>query len=788
MGHQYLESRDEFIKGLGSDLRTHLPKEQQAGLDHFLEAFFKVSSPDELGRYRRRDLIGSTLAFWRFVQTHDHKAPKLEVFNPDYENNGWHSTHTIIQLVHPDMPFIIDSLRMRLNERGITVHNLRNCILAVERDEKNRLVERGHGRELREAVVYIEIDRMEHDTELAAVQMELATVIHDVRQVVSDYPAVCARMKVLVEQLGNGNNSDSAEACNYLRWLLDNNFTFLAYEELEVDNSEGKPVVKPVEGERLGLLQPGNASTIPRGALEADLDGSLFADQSLLSFAKAAARSSVHRPAYPDFIRIKKFDDHGNICGEYRVMGLYTSPVYSQNPLTIPWLRGKIETVSRMSGLEMGSHHGKELARILEVFPREELFLTPTEQLYKTVMGILHIQERRQIRVFFRRDPNARFCSVQVYVPRDIYDTTLRKKMQNILCQRLSAIDAEFTTTFSESTLARVHYILRMSDHNREELNIKAITSEIIQAAYSWDEEFKDALLETLGEVKGNSLLSNFGSGFPVSYREAFTPPTAVADIEHIQKLDADSPLAMSFYRPIDDDGFLHFKVFHLGPSLPLADLIPIMKNLGLKVVGEHPYRIHRGADVVSLHDFSLTMTHDQPQPVRKVAEQFQEAFARTWFGQAENDHFNRLILTAGMNWRQVSMLRAYGRYIKQIRFGLSQSYLADTLCNNSEIANKLLKLFEVSFDPDLDLTDSQRKARKQQLQQSVLEDLDGVSVLSEDRVLRRYMAVITSTLRTNFYQLFSVMTSHFQTRHATDCFNLAPQPGDSQGILGIDR
>ncbi|MCL6269781.1 NAD-glutamate dehydrogenase [Sansalvadorimonas sp. 2012CJ34-2] len=774
MGHLYADTREEFVRKLERELSSHLPEEQLAGLKFFLKPFFAITTPEELDTYRCRDLVGSTLAFWRFVQNHDHNAPKVEVLNPDYENNGWHSTHTILQIVHPDMPFIVDSVRVKLTERGATIHHLRNCVMAIERDGSNQMVFPGNGQSKKEALLYIEIDRLEKEKELEALCQDLQDVLADVRRVVSDYRPICRKVSELVENLENCERSEEQEACEYLRWLLADNFTFLAYEELTVEREDDQTRVR--EGRRLGLLRPRHEGQLDRNQLEPELDSSFCADQALLSFGKAAVRSSVHRPAYPDYIQIKRFDNDGHVIGESRIIGLYTSPVYTQSPRKIPWLRSKVSKIVSMAGLDLGTHHGKELIQIIEMFPREELFLGTVDDLYDSFMGILQIQERNQVRVFMRRDTCNNFCSVLIYVPREIYDTNLRLKMQEILCRRMKALDAEFTTHFSESILARVHYVLRLSDKSLDDFNPKVITSEIVQAAYSWDEEFRDTILETRGEVKGNSLLKTFSSGFSISYKETFTPLTAVADIEHMQGMSRDKPLSMSFYQPIDDDGYLHYKLFHHGKSLPLADLIPIMENLGLKVIGEHPYKVRKGKDKICLHDFTLSMTHGQEKPLRKVATKFQEAFSRTWYGHAENDRFNLLVLVAGMDWRQVSMFRAYARYMKQIRFGFSQSYIADTLCNNNQIAKKLLKLFEMCFDPDQDMTEGQRSARRQQLQQTILEELDGVSVLNEDRVLRRYMELITATLRTNFYQ-------HDGDGNAKDYISFKFAPGEIPDI-----
>ncbi len=769
MGQYYADSRDEFINKLESELASQLPEDQQAGLQVFLKPFFAITTPEELNNYRRRDLLGSTLAFWRFFQTHDHDQPKIDVLNPDYESSGWHSTHSIVQIVHPNIPFIVDSVRMKLKDKGITIHHLRHCVLDADRNEANQLVASGRGNTYKEALVYVEVDRQATEQGLEELQQSLSEVLEDVRRVVSDYKPICSKIEALTAELEkSGQNEDSHDVVTYLRWLLSNNFTFLGYEELAVERSDDQVHVKT--SKRLGLLRPRHGGQLNRENLEPEQCRKIVNDSSPLTFTTAAVRSSVHRPAYPSFILVKRFDKEGNVVGECRIMGLFTSPVYNQSLHNIPWLNRKITSLTKMAGLDMTSHHGKELAQILEVFPREELFLTPLDELFDTVMGILQIQERNQIRVFFRRDISGLFCSVLVFVPREVYDTTLRMKVQEILCERFQAVDAEFTTYFSESILTRVHYVMRLSEDSREDFNAKAITAEINQVAYSWEDELRDAILETRGEVEGNALLRAYNDGFSVGYKEAFSPLTAVADIERMQQLSETTPLSMVFYQPVVDDGLLHFKVFHRGDSLPLSDLIPIMENLGLKVLGEHPYRIQRDGKTICLHDFSLSATQSNQQPLRKVANKFQEAFQRTWYGQAENDRFNRLVLVSGLNWRQVSMLRAYSRYMKQISFGFSQGYIAETLCNNSDIALQLLKLFEVSFDPSLELTEHQRIARRQQYQQSITEALDGVSVLSEDRVLRRYMDLIMATLRTNFYQ-----TDSHGKRHDYMSFKFSP-------------
>ncbi|MDE1463405.1 NAD-glutamate dehydrogenase [Spartinivicinus poritis] len=750
MGYISADNKTDYLKKLVADVVTHVPANQVDAVTAFTHQFFSIAGFEDLLKFRKSDIVGGTLSFWKFIQQHNPEQPKITIINPDYEHFGWHSTHTVIQIIHQDLPFLVDSIRMRLNRRGTTIHYLQNTVLNSVRDESFKLILQSdqQGSTVKEAVMYLEIDRLEHQRELDELTDELNGVLSDVRLAVADHHAICDKVAVLTDQLASSHPADQVEEEQaFLNWLLSNNFTFLGYEEIEVKGKgkSKKPVA--VASSALGLLKSKRVA--------AHIDCDFLSNKDIISFSKSGLRSSVHRPAYPDYIAVKQFDKAGEVVGEARIMGLYTSPVYSESPRLIPILRQKVQAVIDRSGVEPSSHHGKELAQILEVFPREELFQMQFNQLFETAMGILQIQERRQIRVFIRQDKNCLFYSCLVYVPRDVYSTQLRMKMQAILEQRLGTVDSEFTTYFSESVLARVHFTLRLNPENVLDYNLQTITNEIIQAAYSWEDEFKDTLLEAKGEVEGNHLANLYCSGFQAGYRETFSPRTAVVDVEHCESLSDSHPLTMSFYQSIDDvDNRLRFKVFHQHQPLPLSDLIPIIENLGLRVIGEYPYTVRKSTgESIWIHDFTLLYGQNQPINVQQVNTIFQDAFQHIWFGQAENDGFNRLILGAQLSWRQVSVLRAYARYLKQIRFGLSQPYIEQTLTENIEIARLLVELFEVRFNPELQLGNGQRKEHQQALEHSIYAALDQVSVLNQDRTIRRYVDVINATLRTNFFQ-----------------------------------
>ncbi len=752
MGYLETQERQETLDKLLEELSSQVKPEQLTSLKDFVYRFYSMDTRKDLLGDDRRQLLSSTLSFWNFMQSHDLSCPKIEIINPNHAHHGWHSTHSVIRIMHRDMPFLVDSVRMKLNDYGTEIHLIRNGSFECLRNLHHEMAFSG-GEQVnaaREAFIYVEIDRIESEEELADLQEQLVAVLADVVRVVDDHKPIRNKVAALVDSI---DESEPGEVREFLEWLLSDNFTFLGFEELRVVQRGDKNAVVRSPDSLLGLLRPMSQGEVGRLELEPFAEKDFFQHQERLSFSKAAARSSVHRPAYPDFISVRQFDENGHIISESRIVGLFTSPVYRKSPLNIPYICHKIQAIIARSGLKPNSHHGKELYQILEIFPRDELFQTPQDQLYETVMAILRIQERKQVKIFIRQDAYGPFCSVLVFVPRDIYSTSFRTRVEGILRNRLQAIDSEFTTYFSESILARVHFILKL--RGRVDYNRKSINEEIALAALSWEDDFSSAALESYGEAKGNQLVSSYAEGFSAGYREAFSPQSALEDVRHFEEIKNGFPLSMCFYRSLNDKpGQIHFKLYHFVEPLPLADQIPIIENLGLRVLGEYPYVVRKSnGEVIWIHDFLLSLGENAEVDIQKIAPVFREAFEKVWTNQAENDRFNRLVLAAGMSWRKVTMLRACARYLKQIRLGFSQTYIAETLCNNIAITQMLVELFEVRFDPAIDLSKTQRLAKQQQIQKSILEALDDVTVLSEDHVIRRLQSVISAILRTNFYQ-----------------------------------
>ncbi len=760
-----LHSKKQFMDLLAGEIRARLPEAQATPILEFATLHLRMVPLEEVQGRRLADIYGAIVACWHFLQEFDGASPKIQVFNPDLEVHGWQSTHTVIAILQRNMPFVVDSVRMVLNRLELKVFGIQHAVYHVRRDAGGRLLHCGESRaaaypEPGELLLFIEIDRHGDAGDRQAVQDQINRVLEEVCIAVDDYAAMKERLVRLAEDLANAipgqDDADIAEVREFLRWLGEDHFTFLGCDEY-TSSGGAEPCLRLVPDSELGILR-GRAETLPR-PLHAGSVAPASRRQTetveLIVFSKAADRSRVHRPAYPDCIAVRRFDTRGEVTRESRFIGLYTARVYQERPERIPLVRRKVQQVLESSGFSPRDYAGKEIDQILAVYPRDELFQTPASTLLETVLGILYVQERRRIRLFVREDGHGPFVNALVFVPRELYSTDLRLAITALLVEATGAIDVDFTTYFSESVLARTQFSLRIPLEGRRRLNVAALESKIIAAAQSWHEGVVEALNEAFGEELANTYSLLYANAFSASYRERFAPRRAVADIGHIAALTAAAPLSMSFYRALEEsDSLLHFKLFRLDAQVPLSDVLPLFENLGLRVIGEHRYQARdRNGRITWIHDFSLQSSDGKVIDIQQIRGPFEALFHRVWKGEVENDGFNRLVVTASLDWRQIVLFRAYARYLRQIRFSYSQDFIATTLVTHGQLAQALLALFEARFNPAACSSPEQCLASQTKIEIEINEALEQVANLSEDRVLRRYVELIKATVRTNYYQ-----------------------------------
>ena len=761
------QNRADIIATVLGQIDKKLPTTQIELFKQFIQDYYASASIDILTSYLPTDLYGAAIHFYRFASERSPNSPNVRAYNPHLKENGWESTHTVIDVICNDMPFIVDSLRIEINRQGYNVHNLIHFgEFIVERDKKNSIVKilgRNKPHEVctvSEAVVHIEIDRQTDAAELKKLEDGIRSVLTDITAAVKDWQPMRNKVQVLLEELTQHppvtvDKEDIEETQAFLRWIKDDNFTFLGCRDYHLIQQDGEPALELASGTGLGVLRNETYSKKIRllSDISPEVKTLILSPKQTLILTKTNTLATIHRRVYTDYIGIKKYNAQGDVIGETRIIGLYTTVAYNSHPSQIPFLGHKVDAIIKKSGLPPKGHAGKDLLNILETLPRDDLFHASVNELFDLSMGILQLQERKVVRLFVRKDIYNRFISCLVYVPRDDFNSDVREAIQAILVKRFSAIESSFDTRFSESILARIHFILRIDSHKQVNFSaedINKIERELIDVSRTWKDVLKDNLIDYYGEEKGMSVFRDYGNTFPAAYREDFHPRNAVHDIVHLKNLSPKNPLEMAFYRlPDDTDTVLRFKLFHIEHTIPLSDVVPMLENMGLRVIGERPYQIS-GKDSVTawINDFTMQSSTDEIIDLDISGHLFQEAFAKVWYGLAENDGFNKLVLGAQLNWRQVVILRAYAKYFRQTGFIFSQSSIETTLAQYPKAARYLILLFELSFK----VTKNNITDQVVLLEKNIHDEIEKVKTLDEDRILRRYLDVIHATLRTNYY------------------------------------
>jgi len=729
-------------------------------VQRFLAQFYDHVATDDLAGRAADDLYGAALSLWQFAQERMPGKAKLRAFNPRAASDGWNARHTIVEIVNDDMPFLVDTVSMALQAEGLTVHLIIHPVLRVARDRAGRitdLADNGDAAGMRESLMHVEVSEVLDPSRLALIAARLDAVLEDTRTAVADWRkmrAALADSRAVLEREKPPVPADElAETLDFLAWLDDDNFTFLGCRDYRFDR-EGD-TLEP----GLGILRD-TAYAIFNGVrnfsgLTPELQRFLSAPQTLF-VTKSNRRSTVHRPARMDAIGVKFFGDAGRPVGMRVFLGLFTSLAYSRPARATPLLRLKVADVLGRSGFDPQSHDGKALAHILETYPRDELFQIAADELYAIAIGILGLQDRQRVALFVRRDPFKRFISCLVYAPREHYGTALRQNFAAILELGFGARVDSFTTLLGDSVLARVHFLLRVEGALRD-ANTAAIERALAYAARSWADKLGEALIAARGEAAALALTARYGNAFPSNYRERYPVATSLGDIDRIEEIRAGAPLALSLCRPDNaEHGPLRFKLYRRGTPCALADVLPILEHMGLKAITEEPFEIRPqgDADPVWMQDFGLAARLGDVD-IAAAHRRFEEAFAHIWAGRMESDGFNRLVLAAGLDWRQVTVLRLYAKAMRQAGSAYSQAYMEDALAHYPAIADRLAALFEARFDPaPVEFKGANQAAAETERRiKEIAQELDAVESLDEDRILRGFLRLIEKSLRTNYFQ-----------------------------------
>ncbi|MFZ6750464.1 NAD-glutamate dehydrogenase [Undibacterium sp. Ren11W] len=731
--------------------------DRQAG---FVAAYFENTDPDEVLARGSATLFAVANAHWRLLDApRTAHSAKLRVFNPTLAEDGFVSEHTVIQIVNDNMPFLVDSVTMAINRSGRTAHWIVHPLISVARDAQGGIAavstvaaaSAAGKQEKIESLILVECDRIVAVSEQQALADDLSRVLADVRGAVDDWPAMLARVQsvTVAAEKAPLSPANREEGIAFLHWMEQRHFTFLGARDYDLkrDGESVTMVARPDSG--LGILR-GAAQTIET-VLSPEAVALVDSDELVL-VTKTMTRATVHRPAWLDYIGVKRFDEAGQVIGESRFLGLYTSTAYSCNVADIPQVRQRAADVMKTAGVVPDSHAAKSLQSILDDYPRDELFQIDTATLTEHAVGILRLQERQRTRLFLRRDPFGRFTSAQVFVPRDRYNTELRVKISGELMAALNGQSIEFTPMLTDSPLARIHYLVRAKEDAPHNVNLQALEARIAKLAQRWEDDCSAELLRAHGEGLGLALAHRFANAFSTAYREDFSALVAAEDADMLANLSASSPLAVKLYRPLDAaPGMLRFKIYNTS-KVALSDSLPVLERMGARVLDEHPYHIASANGSVSeslwIHDLGLQLPPGTD--LSTVKARFEALFALAWGAQVESDDLNRLVLSTALDARAIAVLRAYTRYFKQLGFAFSQSYIEATLNKNASIAQAIAELFDARFNPAVS---ANRDVEQPRLKQQIESHLGNVASLDEDRILRQFFTTVLATLRTNVWQ-----------------------------------
>ncbi|TAE80194.1 MAG: NAD-glutamate dehydrogenase [Alphaproteobacteria bacterium] len=685
--------------------------------------------------------------------------PKITIHTPDFLKQAYGRTRVAVTIFNKDMPFLVDSLSIALKNCGFTMYRTIHPQLSVKRDEKGMLLDNDHPSTTREeSCIYFEISPLSDDMDAKKLEAHLCATLDHVYKAVEDWRIMVARAREIsthIVMMGHHLPAeDMDEATAFFDWLLKNNFIFLGYVAYDFYDAEGKECFTPVEGSQLGVFKIAEFDLLQRGYASLPPEVRHFALQDHpIEITKSNRRSVVHRDVLMDYIGIKRYDAAGKVIGESRFLGLFTSPVYYQQTQEIPYIRQKVRAVLDSTGFSKGGHSGKALKAALEFFPRDELFQISTDDLLEITMGIVALEERPDIRVFFRKDIFERFMSCFVYMPRDKFNTFVLHEIGKVLARHVDGSIKAMYSQLTESALARVHFIVKTQPGHIPAVNMPKLNEELRFIINYWRDSLRESLHDVCGEQRGEHVFREFSEAFPRDYTNTTRVEDAIKDIFLLKEVLEHRTARFNLY--VDEaTSRIHLKMYRIADRAPLSDMIPMIENLGFKVHDAVPYRVYvrQGAEEqpikMVVRDFTLLPATADSYDLEKIKPLLEEVLEHVWSGATENDILNSLALRAGLNTRHITILRAYTRYAKQAGLGYSEAYIDQALCKHATIAAQLIALFEARFHPQ-----THDKTMLHHCYEHVMHALTHVDNLAEDRILRFFAETIQATLRTNAYQ-----------------------------------
>ncbi len=725
----------------------------------FLAELLGSAVPDDLQRYGPDELAAIAERSWSLFAERKAGAPKIS-----FEPAPAMRTVAVLDIINDDMPFLLDSVVGELNQRGLDIRLLVHPVFAVERDAAGTLTAvKGAAKDggRHESFIHIHIEGVVEAARRAEVVRALEDILAQVRVAVQDWRPMLDWLRTVIAELRANppplDAGEIAEAVQFLEWLAADNFTLLGARDYAFTGDA--EVLEPMFETGLGLLRSRDVRPLQRWNQPLVITPEIraFLEQPrLLVITKSTLRSPVHRRVDMDYIGVKRFDRHGKLVGEFRLCGLFTSTAYTRSVRAIPYLRRKADDVIRRAGFEPASHSGKALVNVLETYPRDELFQIDEDLLYHFALAILQLDARPRVRILPRRDRFDRFVSILVYVPRERYDSAIRALIGDYLVTAFNGAVRAFYPFFTEGPLVRVHFIIGRAEGEAPDPDRATLDRAVETIVRNWIDGLNEALAAAYEPGKAHIVSARYRGAFPIDYREVYSPAMAVGDMRVVELLTPERPLGVDFYRQ-GGAGLWRagLKVFSQSRPISLSERVPVLEDMGFRVVDERTYHIKpEDAAEVWFHDMELESASGEPIDLGALKQRLEACFLVVMGKRAESDGYNALVLLTGLGWRDVALIRTVSRFLRQIRVPYSQDYMWATLRKHSAIATQIVTLFHTRFDPHLPASNDERTAREAEIASAIETALQAVESLDEDRILRHFVNAVQGAIRTNFYQL----------------------------------
>jgi glutamate dehydrogenase len=707
----FLSSQKESIKQFQNKIFS-IKKDSESKdqlFEKFLEEFFKYIPLDYINH-------NNHLNFWQFAkEAYElalHKSPGEKKLQVEYcsKNN-----RLSICSINSDKPFIVDSIKCVLKKLNLDVNFIFHPVINVTRDTEGKLTDifaQKCQASISESILYVEIYTYIDDEKVQLLKQTLQKVLLDVEDTYLAWPNIHLEIDSILKL------DILPHAAEFLKWLKNDNFTFLGFINLDLQNNK---IVKEI----------GNTTAL-RAAKNYTNNFIANAKSQKILIGNLDKVSTVHKSKLIDYMLMVREQNM------YIILGLYRSNIQYQSSKHIPILSDKLQSLLSNSGFASNGYNYKKIKIIFEALPKEMLLQLSDSSLQSIVLQILSSMMSKNLKVFVFADMLNNFAHVLIFMAKDYLSSETNQAIKDYLVNKLhsSLTSDDFNEICADSC-----YLYNILEYkNIKELDTKAIEQELCKIVTSWHNELKINLNNQFGPVEGGKLFADFRDVFPKDYQHKFNTTEALGDIEFIEKAILNKTPIFKIKK--EEQGY-ELKIFNAENKLGLSQVLPILENLGIKAIEEQNFALKKLQ--VWIHKFSLELNTKNQVDL----ENLQDMLAKILLSLAPSDTLCQLVTSSNLTSRQLDILRALTCYLQQTGFQYSKDYVSKVLITHHPVALKLIKLFQARFDT---------KTHSTQEQVSLIDEinkyLEGVKNNSEDKALKYMLGLVLAIVRTNAYQL----------------------------------